>query len=95
LSSEAYKADPFIVRTYGIPSAQSVASEPSNHPEMSLFTGIIPSLPKSTRNARKHNRKKHQARHLISEENIRDSSEKRRLKIERENTAKEQMKSEE
>jgi hypothetical protein len=55
------------------------------------FAEIIPYPTTSTRNARNSNRKKHQACYLTSEEDIRNSSEKRRRQTCRENIAKERI----
>jgi hypothetical protein len=89
LPSKGFEAGPSNAESSGIFSSQSAASKPPNHLDFSPFSRTILSPIKSTRNARKHNKKKQKDRHITSEENIGDSSEKRILKTERENIANE------
>jgi hypothetical protein len=84
LTSHVFEAGPSTVGTCVILSSQITASEPPNSPELSPFVGVIPSPTILSRNARKHNGKEQEDRQLNSEENIKGSSEKRRIKIERE-----------
>jgi hypothetical protein len=87
LPSVAFETDASVVGTSETPSSQSVVSESTDHSEPSPFAETAPSSIKYIIDARKRNWKKQQVQQVTSEENIRDISEKRILKIEREYTA--------
>jgi len=79
----------FPVRTKTILEGLQILSHFTIFIQLSPFAEITLSPGQSIRKARKQNRKKHETRHLTSEENIEKASEEMRLKVGRESTRKE------
>jgi hypothetical protein len=90
LLSVAFEADASTAGNSGIPSSQSVTSESPNQLFNCLpFSQLISFPVKSVVDARSQERNKQEARHFTSEDNIRNTSESRRLKTEKQDTTEE------
>jgi uncharacterized protein YkwD len=79
----------FTVRTKRILERLQLLNHFAIFIQLSPLAELTPSLAQSIRKARKQNRKKHEARHLTSEENIENASDKMILEMGREGNQKE------